>query len=118
MQDKASPHFARDVCDWLNEHFGGRLMGHGSPTMPWPSRSPDLTPCDFFLGRFIKSKVYTTKPRDIPELKNRIRNAFGQVTDKMQQKALLEYRDRLEPIQKMKAVISSSITRDWLIGIS
>uniref|UniRef100_A0A914UQ01 Transposase n=1 Tax=Plectus sambesii TaxID=2011161 RepID=A0A914UQ01_9BILA len=100
MQDGALPHFAKDVRDWLNEHFVGRWMGRGSPTMPWPSHSPDLTPCDFFLWGFIKPKVYTTKPRAVSELKDRIRNAFGQVTDKMQQKTLLEYRDRLERVQK------------------
>uniref|UniRef100_A0A914UJ68 Transposase n=1 Tax=Plectus sambesii TaxID=2011161 RepID=A0A914UJ68_9BILA len=100
MQDGAPPHFAKDVRDWPNENFGGRWMGHGSPTMPWSSRSPDLTPCDFFLWGFIKSKVYTINLRDIPELKDRIRNAFGQVTDKMRQKTLLEYRKRLKRVLK------------------
>ncbi|XP_064470085.1 uncharacterized protein LOC135384831 [Ornithodoros turicata] len=49
MQDGAPPHFASEVRDWLTETSPGRWMGRGSPTMPWPARSPELTPCDFFL---------------------------------------------------------------------
>ncbi len=73
-------------------------MGRGSPNMQWPPRSPDLSVCDFFLWGFIKSKVYTTRPRDILELKARIVNAFGEVTSEMRQKTLLEYRERLEKV--------------------
>uniref|UniRef100_A0A914V869 Uncharacterized protein n=1 Tax=Plectus sambesii TaxID=2011161 RepID=A0A914V869_9BILA len=108
----------RDVRDGVNENFDGRWMGCGSPKMPWPSCSPDMTPYDFFLWGFIKPTMYTTKPRAVPELKDRIRNAFGQVSDEMQQKTLLQYRDRLEHVLKMKAATESNITRDRLIGIS
>uniref|UniRef100_A0A914UTE3 Uncharacterized protein n=1 Tax=Plectus sambesii TaxID=2011161 RepID=A0A914UTE3_9BILA len=104
MQDRVPPHFAKDVRDLINEHVAEHWMGGSSPIMPWSSRSPDLTPCDFFLWGFIKSKVYTTKPRDTPELKDHVRNAFGQLTDEMRQMKLLEYRDRLEPIQKDEGV--------------
>ena len=30
--------------------------------MKWPPRSPDLTPCDFFLWGYLKAKVYTSPP--------------------------------------------------------
>ncbi len=73
-------------------------MGRGSPNMPWPPRSPDLTPCDFFLWGFIKSKVYATKPTDITDLKQRIRDGFGEVTAEMRQETLLSYRERLEKV--------------------
>ena len=82
--------------DWLNENFPNRWMGRGSPMMPWPARSPDLTPCDLFLWGFIKSKVYATKSRDITERKERIIAAFGEITVEMREKTILEYRDRLE----------------------
>ena len=36
-------------------------------------RSPDLTPSDFFLLGYAKSRVYVTKPRDFPTLEARIR---------------------------------------------
>ena len=62
------------------------------------ARSPDLTPCDFFLWGFVKSKVYATKPRDIPELKERIFAAFEEIAVEMWQKTILEHRDRLERV--------------------
>ena len=71
----------------MDEKFPGRWMGRGSP-MRWPARSPDLTPCDFFLWRFIKSKVYGTSPNGIPQLKERITAAFGEVTVQMRQKTM------------------------------
>ncbi len=53
---------------------------------------------DFFLWGFLKSKVYATRPVDIPDLKERIRDAFGEITVEMRQNALLSYRDRLEKV--------------------
>ena len=41
-------------------------------TIEWPARSPDLTPCDFFLWGYLKSKVFQTPPDSIDDLKNRI----------------------------------------------
>ena len=38
----------------------------------WPARSPDLTPLDFFLWGYLKSKVYVTPPRDLLYLRGRI----------------------------------------------
>ena len=38
----------------------------------WPPRSPDLTPLDFFLWGYIKSRVYETVPGSIQELQRRI----------------------------------------------
>ena len=39
-----------------------------------PPRSPDLTPCDYFLWGHLKSKVYLTPPQDVEELRERITN--------------------------------------------
>ena len=38
----------------------------------WPPRSPDLTPCDFFLWGYLKDKVYTSVPRNLQDLRARI----------------------------------------------
>ena len=47
----------------------------------WPPRSPDLTPCDFFLWGYIKDTVYVPPlPQNLDELKNRIRTAITSVT--------------------------------------
>ena len=40
-------------------------------------RSPDLTPCDFFLLGYLKSKVYTCPPVDLNDLQACIRQEVG-----------------------------------------
>jgi len=45
MQEGAPPHFSCVVTDV--ERFPDAWIGRGAP-IPWPSRSPDLSPLDFF----------------------------------------------------------------------
>ena len=68
QQDGAPPHWGRSVRDWLDETFPGTWIGRGGP-IPWPPRSPDLTPPDFYLWGYLKSKVYARTPETIPQLK-------------------------------------------------
>ncbi|PSN54046.1 hypothetical protein C0J52_14568 [Blattella germanica] len=83
QQDGAPPHFALAVRAYLNQRFPNRWIGRGSP-QTWPSRSPDLTPLDFFAWGFIKAQVYhQTKVRDLHDLKNRIREACAAITGNM-----------------------------------
>ncbi|KOC62693.1 hypothetical protein WH47_05252 [Habropoda laboriosa] len=51
--------------------FNGRVISRGGD-INWPPRSCDLTPLDFFLRGFLKSKVYANNPKTIDELKNNI----------------------------------------------
>ena len=49
-----------------------------------PSRSPDATPCDFFLWGYVKDQVYVSPlPASIPELKVQIRTATETITTDM-----------------------------------
>jgi len=47
MQDGAPPHFSCFVTDVLNERFPDAWVERGGP-IPWPPRSSDLSPLDFF----------------------------------------------------------------------
>jgi len=38
----------------------------------WPPRLPDLNPCDFYLGGYLKSKVYSPLPKTLEDLKANI----------------------------------------------
>jgi hypothetical protein len=38
----------------------------------WPSCSPDLTPCDFFLWACLKAQVYQHRPQTLEGLKEAI----------------------------------------------
>jgi transposase len=47
-QDGATAHTARRPRAILKEMFPGRVVSLHE-AVPWPPRSPDLSPCDFFL---------------------------------------------------------------------
>ena len=65
MQDRAPPHFSCFVTDVLNERFPDARIGRGGP-IPWPPRSPDLSPLDFFLWGYIKNIVYAVEDKEYP----------------------------------------------------
>ena len=58
---------------------GNQLRG---PT-EYPSRSPDLTPMDFFLWGYLKDKVYCNKPRTIDALKLEIERQCHDIPNDM-----------------------------------
>ena len=50
----------------------------GGPT-PWPPRSPDLTPIDFFYWGYIQDIVYSILVADLEDLHQKIIAACGTV---------------------------------------
>jgi len=53
----ASAHFYRHVGAFLNREFSDRWIGRGGP-MPWPPRSPDLTPFFCLLRKPVDIRIY------------------------------------------------------------
>jgi hypothetical protein len=51
--------------------------------LPGPPRFPDLTLLDFFAWGFIKDVVYSTKVRDLADLRQRIIEAVEFITPHM-----------------------------------
>lgn len=47
-QDSASSHYAVPVRQFLNDLFPGRRIGRHGP-IEWTTRSPDLSPLNYFL---------------------------------------------------------------------
>ncbi len=95
MQDGDPPHWSLAVRNFLTEVFPNRWMGTGSPNLPWPPYSPDLTLCDFFLWGWIKSQVYTTPIANLDELQARIELAFANLSTQMTSRAVRSYKSRL-----------------------
>ena len=76
-QDGAPAHRLLEVRDRLNGVFGNeRVIGLGH-NVEWPPRSPDLTPCDFFLWGYLKGKVFSSPPHDVNILRQRIIAEFN-----------------------------------------
>lgn len=97
QQDGAPPHYARNVRELLNDIFPGRWIGRRGP-LEWPARSPDLTPLDFFLWGYLKTKVYKSKPNDLQDLKTRISEEIHDINTNKQHlliNSLHSFMDRL-----------------------
>jgi hypothetical protein len=69
QQDGETCHTARETAELLREKkIPGRVVSRNGD-QNWPPRSCDLTPCDFFLWGFVKSRVCANKQQTIPDLK-------------------------------------------------
>ncbi|XP_043467054.1 uncharacterized protein LOC122501561 [Leptopilina heterotoma] len=58
MQDGAGIHRSKVALKTLRSLYGKRIIALGTKR-EWPPRSPDLTPCDFFLWGHVKAHVYS-----------------------------------------------------------
>jgi hypothetical protein len=63
-------------------HFPGHLVGCDGP-IPWPPRSPDVTPLDLFLREYVKNIVNKSPMTSLDELKLRIFAAIERVIPQM-----------------------------------
>lgn len=93
--DGAPPHWRHFVRDSLDKHFPNRWIGRGGP-IPWPPRSPDITPCDFFVWGFVKDRVYASKVNNTEEMKRKIREAFEEIDVPMLRRVWADLEHRLD----------------------
>ncbi|GFX33411.1 uncharacterized protein TNCV_4122451 [Trichonephila clavipes] len=76
LQDGATSHTANPVKAFLIQTFGeDRIVSR----YPWPPQSPDLTPADFWLWGYLKSRVYLFGPSSLSELKDAIRREVSSI---------------------------------------
>ena len=86
---------AKKPMDLLKEIFGYRVISLRGKVV-WPARSPDLSPCDFFLWGFLKAKVYEHRPTTIPALKQAIADEIKRIPHEVIHKVMKNFRSRLE----------------------
>lgn len=103
QQDGAPPHFGHNVRAYLNAVFPGRWIGRRG-AIEWPARSPDLTPLDFFLWGYLKSKVYVNRPDNLEDLKLRIQQEIEQISPQTIQNVLSGFRNRLAYCQEVNGL--------------
>ena len=80
MQDVTLPHIGRQVQRLIREPFTDeRIISRIFPNH-WPARSPDLTPCDFWLWGYLKDRVYQGHVRSLVDLKTSIQRHATQIS--------------------------------------
>jgi len=78
LHDGATPHFSREVRNFLNYRFPGRWIERGGPHN-WPARSTDLSPLDYCVWRWMKELVYSVKVGTRDALLGRILDAADRI---------------------------------------
>lgn len=103
QQDGAAAHYGRRVRAYLDGQFPQRWIGRRG-AIEWPARSPDLTPLDFFLWGYLKSKVYATKPQNLDELRNRILQEAALIDRDMIRSAVTHFYNRIAFCQEVEGL--------------
>ncbi len=94
QQDGATAHTAHQTRAFLQQQFGERIVSAHFP-IDWPSFSPDLSKCDFFLWGAVKNLVYAHSPfANTNSLRRCIREKF----EKM--RTLPDFGDTLEAVHR------------------
>ena len=95
QQDGATAHTAKKSMNVLRGLFPAHLISlHGD--IGWPARSPDLSPCDYFLWGYVKSEVFKHRPTTIDGLKAAICKTINEIPQEMIQRAMENFRIRLQ----------------------
>jgi len=81
QQDGAPAHGAIMIRNYPNQIYPQRWMGRFGP-LPWPARSPDLNPLDFFFWGAMKELVNSTPVIDEQDLIARIAAAALLIKEK------------------------------------
>lgn len=100
QQDGAPPHYAVAVRNYLNTHFPNKWIGRQGQ-IEWPPRSPDLSPLDYFLWGYLKSKVYHRRPQNLEDLRERIQLETNLITREVLRNVQQEFLHRLAYCQEV-----------------
>ena len=97
QQDGAPAHGAKLAQDWLISHCPDFIDKDS-----WPPNSPDMNPLDYAVwGAMLETyKKLTTKPKNIPELKNTLQIIWNDLPLETIQKSVLGFRKRLQACVK------------------
>ncbi|XP_060866419.1 uncharacterized protein LOC132942126 [Metopolophium dirhodum] len=94
-QDGAPAHNAIIVRQHLNKIFPNRWICTNG-VVPWPARSSDLTPLDFFVWGYLKTAVYADTPVNLQDLKQKIQTACDILSEDQIKATSTEFLRRLE----------------------
>ena len=92
QQDGATAHTAMTI---VRNMFPGHLISRFGD-VPWPHCCPDLSTCDFLLCGYLKSRVYTHKPRMLNDLKEAICQEIRLIDRQLLARVTDDFKKRLE----------------------
>ncbi|PNF41594.1 hypothetical protein B7P43_G11562 [Cryptotermes secundus] len=78
--------------------------------MPWPVRSPDITPLAFFMWGYVTSSVFRSPVNGLDYLKTRIKNAISSIPADMLHRTWQELEYRLDVLRATKGELIESFT--------
>ncbi|GFX73454.1 DUF4817 domain-containing protein [Trichonephila clavipes] len=96
MQEGATSHTANPVNAFRIQTFGEDIIVSRRCRYPWTPRCPDLTPADFWLWGYLKSRVYLSGPSSLSELKDAIRREVSSIHPDMLNSSVAGFVTRLE----------------------
>lgn len=103
VQDSAPAHGAKKVQDFLKENLP--LM---VPKDIWPSSSPDLNVCDYWLFGVIEGESNVTSHPSVNSLKAAIRRAFRNLDPEVKKKGVVHGFARESPKLLTQRVLTSN----------
>ena len=69
---------SRETMDLLRNRFGEQFISRLGP-VDWPPRLCDITPLDFYLWGYVKSKCFVGKPATIEALEVNITEVISEI---------------------------------------
>lgn len=99
QQDGSTCHTAKATISLLKTKFPGRIISKYGD-INWPPRSCDMTPLDFFLWGYVKSKVYRSNPQNIQHLKDNIEEVINEIGPDLCVKVINSFEKRLRSCEK------------------
>jgi hypothetical protein len=94
QQDGATAHTAR-LPRAILKVFPGRVVSLHE-AVPWPPRSPDLSPCDFFCGGYLKAGVFKHRSRSLDQLKEAIQEEIEGTAPDVLVRVMENFQERLQ----------------------
>ena len=78
FQQDVTCHTTNETIQLLHETFPGRVFSRFDD-QNWPPRSCHLTPFDFFLWGYLKSKIYVNNPTTTRALQEEIKHCINEI---------------------------------------
>ena len=95
QQDGAAVHTTAAVRQWLDDNFDGRVISRLTER-PWPARSPDLSPLDFWFWAVALAALRRNPPATLQELQATVERFAGSLCAEDVKRAVRHLRQRAE----------------------